>query len=310
VSPRRRALSTGVVTAVGLVAVTLVAAGMPGQAYGDDQSVTPTTVASGCSISSSGYEICGIGTGSPGSPGDTTTTLAPRGSEEPTTTSPYHYIWVLAQTYFNDGNNYLCDAEGDHETLAAGAPIPPGWVELYVQEEETNSGTVVDTSLVCGSEPTPTTLPPPTPEQAWGVAGTLLPSANIQFSPGDNGLVHLQTWFWLSNDAAGTPVTVTATTGTGQSVTAIVEPVGYNWNFGNGDTGYSTSAGTEAQPAERYTYVDAGTYEVSVSVVWQGNYYDADDGDLLGALGPVTAPASFAPYQVRQIRSVLTAGSG
>ena len=42
----------------------------------------------------------------------------------------------------------------------------------------------------------------------------LLPLAEIKFSPSDNGLVHLETWFWLSNDAlAGVPVTVTADDG-------------------------------------------------------------------------------------------------
>ncbi len=57
------------------------------------------------------------------------------------------------------------------------------------------------------------------------------PIPTIQFSPSDNGLVHLQTWFWLSNDAAGAPVTVTAT----RVATLLLQrssPVSYTWTFG------------------------------------------------------------------------------
>ena len=159
------------------------------------------------------------------------------------------------------------------ETLPMGEPLPPGYVELdVVLEKSTATGQVVNTWLQCESEPTPTTLPPPTPEESWAAADTLLPLPTIQFSPSDNGLVHLQTWFWLSNDAAGTPVTVTARTHTGQTITAVVEPVGYTWTFGTGDSAPSSTAGSEEDPAVRYTYVDAGTYEVSVTVEWAGQY--------------------------------------
>ena len=114
-----------------------------------------------------------------------------------------------------------------------------------VLEKSTATGQVVNTSLQCEAEPTPTTLPPPTPGNRGRPPTRLLPLPTIQFSPSDNGLVHLQTWFWLSNDATGTPVTVTARTHTGQTITAVVEPVGYTWTFGTGDSAPSSTAGSE-----------------------------------------------------------------
>jgi hypothetical protein len=299
----------GTVVAIAAVMVAVLAAGLSAPAYGDDDQSPPTTVAGGCYISPYGYEVCDVGGGGNPGPGETTTP-GPTGSGPPTTASPYYDDYELASTYFNDGNNYVCDAEGNHETLPMGEPLPRGYVELdVVLEKSTATGQVVNTWLQCEAEPTPTTLPPPTPEESWAAADTLLPSPTIQFSPSDNGLVHLQTWFWLSNDAAGAPVTVTARTDTGQTITAVVEPVGYTWTFGTGDSAPSSTAGSEEDPAVRYTYVDAGTYEVSVTVEWAGQYY-GPGGDEEGALGPVAAPATYAPYQVRQIRSVLSAGTG
>ena len=36
----------------------------------------------------------------------------------------------------------------------------------------------------------------------------------------------------------------------------------------------------------------------------------APEESYSGDLGPVAAPATYAPYEVREIRSVLTAGTG
>ena len=46
-------------------------------------------------------------------PRESTTTPGPTGSGPPTTASPYYDDYELASTYFNDGNNYVCDAEGN-----------------------------------------------------------------------------------------------------------------------------------------------------------------------------------------------------
>ena len=99
------------VVAIAAVMVAVLAAGLSAPAYGDDDQSPPTTVAGGCYISPYGYEVCDVGGG--GDPPGETTTPGPTGSGPPTTASPYYDDYELASTYFNDGNNYVCDAEGN-----------------------------------------------------------------------------------------------------------------------------------------------------------------------------------------------------
>ncbi len=318
----RAAACLAVLSGVG--ALVLVSALSPPVAYGVG-SVTTTTTLGGCVLVPVGV-ACGVGAGGSSSTTTPVSTTTPSQPVPSTTGSSYAYQ-VTPEPEEIDGENYVCNPNGQLVPYSTNVPSPPyplwdewtpasglpaGFSVPYLLQE-TNTQTQVQTSLgiQCSAQPpATTTLPPPTPEESWAAALALLPLAEIKFSPSDNGLVHLETWFWLSNDAAGVPVTVTATTDTGQTITAVVQPVGYSWTFGPpGASGPSDTAGSEMYPATTYTYVDAGTYEVSVTVEWAGKYY-GPGGVLLGELGPVAAPATYAPYEVREIRSVLTAGTG
>jgi hypothetical protein len=86
-----------------------------------------------------------------------------------------------------------------------------------------------------------------------------------------------------------------------------VHPVSYTWDFGAPGTYEVTSytagsPGSASRASAVYTYVDNGTYEVTVSVEWTGSY--SFDGGSPIALPPVPEEQSF-PYEVREIRSVL-----
>ncbi len=105
-------------------------------------------------------------------------------------------------------------------------------------------------------------------------------------------------------------MTVTASAG-GQTITATIKPFSYTWTFGQpgapekiADTAGAPGSATSASAT--WTYVDMGTFEVSVTVCWKGFYVYAGTHSL----GPVCEAPTYAPYEVREIKSVLSAGPG
>ena len=94
-------------------------------------------------------------------------------------------------------------------------------------------------------------------------------------------------------------------------MTATVYPVSYTWDFGppgsSPVTSYTAGSPASASSASAvYTYVDKGTYEVSVAVNWSGSFTFDKEAPI--ALPAVSEEQSF-PYEVREIRSVLGGAS-
>jgi hypothetical protein len=285
-----------------------------GVAYGDGS----------CAVLPSGAVVCKTGGG--GSPATTTTTAPPSGPP-PAHLPPYYVVYVPCDECVSGGTDEICTAHG---TVGFDPNIPADWVPgdplpdgdtLLQLEEEISSTTGKVLGLVpnsapnvgepCnGHTPQPPTPPPPSPAEAWAAAVKDLPVPQVRSNPLTAGLVRLGTWFWLSNDPAGVPVTVTAAAG-GGSVTATVYPVSYTWNFGppgaSSVTSYTAGApGSASSASATYTYVDKGTYEVTVAVNWSGSY-TFEKGRTI-ALQAVSEEQSF-PYEVREVRSVLGGSS-
>jgi hypothetical protein len=297
-------------------------------------SVQVITVSSGvaygagsCTVLPSGAVVCQTGGGGGGSQAPTTTTAPPAGPPS-AHLPPYYVVYVPCDECVSGGTDEICAPRG---TVGFDPNIPADWVPgdplpdgdtLLQLEEEISSTTGKVLGLVPDSAPnvgepcngrTPPPLPtppPPSPAEAWAAAVKDLPVPQVRSNPVSAGLVRLGTWFWLSNDPAGVPVTVTAAAG-GGSVTATVRPVSYTWNFGppgaSPVTSYTAGApGSASSASAIYTYVDKGTYEVTVTVSWSGSY--TFDKGVPVALPAVSEEQSF-PYEVREVRSVLGGSS-
>jgi len=280
-----------------------------GVAYGDGS----------CIVIPSGAVVCNTGGG--GSPPTTTTT--PKAKPRPAQLPPYYIVYVPCLECVSGGTDEVCTARGtvgfDPNIPAdwePGGPLPDGDTLLELEEEISSTtgqvlGLVPDSAPnvgePCNGHSPP---PPPSPAGAWAAAVKDLPVPEVRSNPAAAGLVQLETWFWLGNDPVGIPVTVTAAAD-GGSVTATVYPVSYTWNFGPPGAGpvtsYTSGAPGGAPSASAvYTYVDKGTYEVTVAVNWSGSY--TFDKGVPIALPAVSEKESF-PYEVLEVRSVLGGSS-
>lgn len=304
---RRRAL-TFAVAAAALLSLVCVDVGSADVAFGKGTG--------NCHISEFGQEVCVIGGGGGG---QSTTTTTPTTTPAPSQLPPYYIVYVPCDECVSGATDEICTAQGkvgfDTDIPAdwqPGDPLPNGDTLLELPEEVSSTtgqvlGLVPDSAPNVGAPCNEHALsPPPSPSQVWAAAVRDLPVPQIETNPADSGLVQLATWFWLANDPVGVPVTVTAAAG-GRSVTATVHPVSYTWDFGAPGTYEVTSytagsPGSASRASAVYTYVDNGTYEVTVSVEWTGSY--SFDGGSPIALPPVPEEQSF-PYEVREIRSVL-----
>jgi hypothetical protein len=278
-----------------------------------------------CTVFPSGAVVCKTGGG--GGPGTTTTTAPPAGPPH-ADIPPYYIVLVPCDECVSGGTDEICTSHGSvgfdpniPADWAPGDPLPDGDTLLQLEEEISSAtgqalGTAPDSAPNVGQPcngrtPLPPLPPlPPSPAEAWAAALKDLPVAQIRSNPVTAGLAQLATWFWLGNDPAGVPVTVTAAAG-GGSVTATVYPVSYTWDFGPPGSGPVTSytagsPGSASSASAVYTYVDKGTYEVSVAVNWAGSF--TFDGGAPIALAAVSEKQSF-PYEVREIRSVLGGAS-
>jgi hypothetical protein len=123
----------------------------------------------------------------------------------------------------------------------------------------------------------------------------------VSFAPSALGLTGLRSFVWL--DPA--PETIQATAQVpGLTVYAQARPVRYRWDFGDDTT---TSTSTPGRPWPNgggfgHTYQTRGTYEVTVTVVWQARWRMGDSA--WRRLGSFTTGSSTT-YPVRQMVALL-----
>ncbi|MGO9660229.1 MAG: PKD domain-containing protein [Acidimicrobiales bacterium] len=168
-------------------------------------------------------------------------------------------------------------------------------------------------SVICPSGQTASTSPPPPPPpppsagDVW--AEVPLPAPDLAINPAGAGVTQLASWFWVTG--AGRSVTVAVTIGA-YTVTATASPVAYQWSFGDGSSATSASAGGEGEPSVTHTYLEKGTYPVSLAVEYAGRYsFAGPAGTGSSSLGDYEQPPVNTSYTVQEVRSVLlTTGGG
>ena len=159
-------------------------------------------------------------------------------------------------------------------------------------------------SVICPAGQTSTTPappPPPSAGQVWSDVPLPVPVPGI--NPATAGITQLASWFWVRG--GGGPVSVTAEMGL-YTVTATASPVAYQWEFGDGASAVSASAGGEGAPSVTHTYLEKGTYIVDLAVEYAGSYsFAGPAGAGSASLGSYWQPRVSTPYTVQEVRSVL-----
>ncbi|MFA5786632.1 MAG: PKD domain-containing protein [Actinomycetota bacterium] len=130
-----------------------------------------------------------------------------------------------------------------------------------------------------------------------------LPAPRIRKAPDREGLVGLETYFWL--DSPPRPILVIGPEGLPLILRASV--VSYRWEFGDGETLTTTSTGS-AYPSRSliaHTYQTMGRYTVRCTAVW-GATYDLRGGPTGVAVSGRVSTGSAVAYPVAESRGVIT----
>ena len=156
-------------------------------------------------------------------------------------------------------------------------------------------------NVSCPRAPLPPGLAVVPPSQQQVRDAVDLPTSEAGINPHVRGLVGLETWFWYDGpDAATVQVGLN-----GGTVTAEATVVAYEFATGDGAVYTSESPGTEDSPAARHVYQRHGTYDITVTVIWQGTFtFTAPDGTTVaGDLGTMRTSSTRA-YDVVESQAV------
>ena len=201
----------------------------------------------------------------------------------------------------NDWGYLTCPSGAGSNAVLRARQYGPGGMATGSRSVICPSGQTASTS------PPPPPPPPPTAGDVW--AEVPLPAPVLAINPAAAGITQLASWFWVTG--AGRPVTV-AVNIDAYTVTATASPVAYQWTFGDGSSAASTSPGAEGEPSVTHTYVEKGTYSVSLAVEYAGSYtFAGPAGTGSSSLGVYWQLPVDTSYTVQEVRSVLvTTGSG
>jgi hypothetical protein len=101
-----------------------------------------------------------------------------------------------------------------------------------------------------------------------------IPTQSVASNPVSPSLVTLDTWFWVTGVPPNGVSAVASVPGI--TVTAHARPGGTEFDFGDGAGRRCSGAGSEWAPARSsgctHTYVRAGVYTVTSTVLWTGTY--------------------------------------
>jgi hypothetical protein len=133
-----------------------------------------------------------------------------------------------------------------------------------------------------------------------------LPAGTVQSRPPGGTLVNLPTLFATSTGTGPISFQVTAL---GLRVALTATPTAYRWDFGDGQTLTTYTAGDLTARDTTHTYRQPATGSpVRVSIDWAGHYRIAGISRTFTVTGQVTTTSPATPVPVREARDQLVAG--
>ncbi|MGH9244697.1 MAG: PKD domain-containing protein [Acidimicrobiales bacterium] len=188
-------------------------------------------------------------------------------------------------------------AEGVSLEISRTATPPPG----FVPESTVTTwmlygagGGAVGSYEQNGCEGEPVPEPPPPLSTVFETAP--LPEPVVFTSPGEEGLVALDNWFWYAQEST---MGISPSIGS-WSVVGVARAVRFSWDTGAGTVG-SSVPGSPSGPAATHTYRRAGTYTLQASVTWTATFTFSGYGVTFGVGSEsVTVTGPPRPYPVLQ----------
>lgn len=314
---RRPIEETGWPVGLGVVAVALVVllgVVVAGSAraqtiggYGDGSSIGGQIVVPGSETTGSSTGTSGGSGGSSGS-GPAPTCTGPTDPSDPD--SPPQ-TGTITYTAASPGLTEVLDGSGlqgsDNRGVISGKPSPDAvgtWYTRWCGTNPRGFGGYVWAPQ--GTSPAAIATPPAPPTPAEIRDRTPLPTPAFGVAPVE-GLAgargEARTALWDDNGAGGRTLSLTLR---GYTVVVRSAPGQWVWDLGDGTRVTTSRPGTEADPAVRHTYEDAGPLTVTVRVSWSGSYTYSGNGTAAQTVGlPGATREASRGYSVAQVNPVL-----
>jgi hypothetical protein len=193
--------------------------------------------------------------------------------------------------------------------LAGPAPAVPGtvWVGRLVDPVTGLTDSGYGSCVAVGEQAPPRPPEPPTAEEIWGAALTVVPEVSLD--PVVRGLTGLENHMWYQGVTADSVVLSLD----GFDVTADITAIEFQWDM-DGPTRdqilvYSSPIpGSAEEPAASHTYALPGEYQILHQVIWTGTSLVTGPGLPAGGLVIDLGTAALATardYTVIEVRTPL-----
>jgi hypothetical protein len=128
-----------------------------------------------------------------------------------------------------------------------------------------------------------------------------LPVAGVQVDPAPLSLVNIPTAFF----AGGAQAATFNPTILGTTVSINATPSRWDWTWGDGTSGTTTTPGVPKRPVVSHEYGQARDYQVGVATTWTGTFTVAGSNEVFPIRTPAVVQSAPVTVQVREARTQL-----
>jgi hypothetical protein len=126
----------------------------------------------------------------------------------------------------------------------------------------------------------------------------------VQVDPAPLSLVNIPTAFF----AGGAQAATFTPTILGTTVSINATPSRWDWTWGDGTSGTTTTPGVPKRPVVSHEYGQARDYQVGVATTWTGTFTVAGSSEVFPIRTPAVVQSAPVTVQVREARSQLVDG--